>query len=304
MIEKIAVDPVSGREEWLALRKRDVTASAAAALFGVHPFMSGFTLWQSKTGGVDDEDTPPMRRGRLLEPVAVELLREERPEWLVERGAHYWRDPEARLGATPDVLAECRERGPGIVQIKSVEPGVFRRRWRGEDGAIEVPLYVAVQAVIEAHLTGAQWCAVAALVVSHGVDLHVLDVPLHPGLIMAIEKRIADFWQIVDSGEMPPFDYAKDGAAIAALFAHENGQTVDLSGDNRLRELFEERERLAADKKQAEARIDEINAEARAKLGEATFGTLPGWTVSAKTVERRAYTVAASSYRRLVIKRA
>ena len=97
--------PVTDRAEWLRWREQDVTASVVAALFGpdVHPYMSPFHLFALKAGLIqeDPEETPAMRRGRLLEPVALELLREERPTWDCRHVNRYFRDTVHRVGGTP-----------------------------------------------------------------------------------------------------------------------------------------------------------------------------------------------------------
>ncbi|MDF3606523.1 hypothetical protein PE067_10465 [Paracoccus sp. DMF-8] len=100
-----------------------------------------------------------MKRGRLLEPVAVQLIREQNPAWDVTHNAanEYWRDPEARIGATPDTIVRCPERGLGTVQIKSVEQSAYRRNWLDAEGNPEPPLWIQHQATLEAHMIGAQW---------------------------------------------------------------------------------------------------------------------------------------------------
>ena len=52
----------------------------------MHDYLTPFELWARKSGLVtaDVADNPAMRRGRLLEPVALQMLKEERPEWTVE----------------------------------------------------------------------------------------------------------------------------------------------------------------------------------------------------------------------------
>jgi hypothetical protein len=196
----------------------DVTASIAGALLGVHPYATPNATYFLKAGiiATDPEETPPMRRGRLLEPVAVRLLREEKPDWKIEVPRAYYRDPELRLGATPDVFA-TNEAGFGVIQIKSVEPSRFRRTWFAGD-AIEPPTYSIVQANIEAFMTGASWAAVAALVVGFGIDLHIVPIPIHAGIIDRIKAEVAVFWRRVERREPYPFDYAHDGDLIARLF--------------------------------------------------------------------------------------
>lgn len=296
----------SDRAAWLRLRERDVTASVAGALLGVHDYQTPYGLWALKSGAIveDPDETPPMRRGRLLEPVALRLLGEERPDWRILAGSTYYRDTAARIGATPDAFAVDPARpGFGIVQIKTVEPSVFRRKWRDEDGAAEPPLWIAVQAIVEAELTGASWAVVACMTCGFGLDLHVVDVPLHKGVMARLRDAVATFWAQVESGRAPDPDFTRDAATIARLYATDDGGEADLSADNALPALLSEREALKSRLKGEEARLDEIDAEIRSKVGAAALATLPGWRISAKTVKRRPYAVAASSYRALRVTR-
>jgi predicted phage-related endonuclease len=301
-IERIAI---TDRASWLDLRKKDVTASVAGALLGVHPYASAYGLWALKSGRLDEdvEETPPMRRGRLLEPIAVQLLREERPDWTII-GDHpvgfYYRDPVARIGATPDVLVKDERGRPGVVQIKTVEPGVFRREWRDEDGLATPPLWIVVQAIIEAHLTGAEWATVAAMVVSFGVELHVVPVPIHAGIIDRIKEEVGTFWTRVESGTAPDPDYGRDGKLIAKLYPQDDGTEIDLSTDNRMPILLSDREEIKARMKADKASCEQVEAEIKSKLGSATYGRLnDGRVVSWKLQNRSGYSVAPTSFRML-----
>lgn len=285
MIER---HPVKDRASWLKMRERDVTASVAGALLGVHEWTTPWGLWALKSGKIaeDPAETAPMRRGRLLEPVAVELLREDRPEWEITRGVVYYRDPEARLGATPDALARCKKRGLGVIQIKTVEPSAIRTKWTNEEGEIEPPLWIAVQAIVEAELVGAAWACVAALAVGHGLDLHVVDVPIHRPLMERIRAETAAFWRRVESGEAPDPDYGRDGAALARLYPDDDGTEIDLSGDNRMQALLAEQHCLRARVKIDRDRLDALEAEIKAKIGPAARAHVPGWRVSLKASRR------------------
>lgn len=293
--------PITSRDQWLALRKQDVTASVAGALLGVHDFTTPYGLWALKSGAIteDPEETAAMKRGRLLEPVAAALLAEQQPNWEITRGDGYLRDAAARLGATPDVFAHDPERGPGVVQIKSVEAGIFRKKWKNEDGEITPPLWIVVQGIVEAHLAGAKWAAVAPLVIGFGVDLHVIDIPIHAGVIDRLKNEITAFWQRVEDGRPPDADYARDGAVIAQLYARDDGTSIDLSTDNHVPVLLEEDDRLSDEESACKARRKEIKNELLAKIGVASSATCQGWAISAKTINRKAYSVAPSSYRQV-----
>lgn len=235
------------RAAWLKVRGKDVTASVVGCLFGAHEFVTPYELWARKTGRLpkDDRENDAMRRGRLLEPVAVQMLREDHPDWQIEYSTEaqtYFRDPAHRLGATPDVIVTCPRRGRGIVQIKSVDAGVFRRKWHPEglDGATEPPFWIVLQSVLEAWLTGGQWAAVAPLVIGHGIELPLIDVPLDhmDDVIRAMQERTAEFWQMVEEDREPQPDYERDAGLIDALYSWgDEREEVDLTQDAEVEEL-------------------------------------------------------------------
>ncbi|MCC8963719.1 YqaJ viral recombinase family protein [Bradyrhizobium sp. Pear76] len=302
-IERIAIED---REQWLALRKQDVTASVAGALLGVHPYSTAYGLYLLKKGEIveDPEETGPMRRGRLLEPVAVQMLREDRPDWTVEEYpiGYYYRDPAARIGATPDVFATNEKGEPGIVQVKSVEPGVFRREWRAESGLVEPPLWIVVQAILETKLTGRVWAAVAPMVVGFGVELPIVPIPIHDGVFERIRVEVDQFWRNVEHSRPYPPDYARDGRLISSLYPKDNGKQIDLSGDNEIGDAVVSLERAREAKKQAESSEKTAKAVINEKMKDAALALLPdGRMLSNKTTDRDGYYVNPTSFRMVKI---
>src|SRR5579885_1406893 len=162
--------PITSRDEWLAMRRNDVTASDVAAVCGVDPQRTALQVYAEKIGifaGRPDEAI--MRRGRWLEPAVIEALADLRPEWETRRARVYLRDDTIRIGASPDVVAIDPERdGVGNVQCKVVARPVFLRDWCHDgngDGPVAVPLAYQLQTLTEAMLMGATWAVVAALVI-------------------------------------------------------------------------------------------------------------------------------------------
>jgi hypothetical protein len=300
MIERI---PIESREQWLSLRRQDVTASAAGALLGLHPYMSAYALFAEKTGLVSS-DAPmnaAMERGLELEPIAIRRLQKLYPDWNVTASTYYYRDPDARLGATPDCTAFDPARDLGVFQIKSVEPSAFREHWF-EDGEMRPPLWICIQALIEAHLTGASWAAVAALVIGYGIDLHVIDVPIHPGIITRIKSETFAFWKMVDEGRQPEPDYGKDAALIEQLFAKPEEIEIDLTGDNELPAIVENYLQLGASIHASEVLRKAARAEILHKIGNASAARIATGRISAKVVKRKAYVVAESNSRTIRFK--
>ncbi len=307
--------PIENRDQWLGLRKQDVTASAAGALLGVHDYLTAFELWALKTGKIADdaEVTSAMQRGTILEGPAFALLKRDHPELHVhwngvpgEVDGNYYRDPEARIGATPDCFAESDDRGPGILQIKSVESSVFRRKWVDPDTReITPPLWIAVQTVLETHLTGRAWGAVAPIVIGHGIEMPIVDVPLHAGIVDRIKVVVAEFWRMIEAGETPDADFRRDGETIAALFERDDGDELDLRSDAAFANLVAMRGRLKREIKDVDDRIETIDNEVKARLGNHAVAVISGGKrVSWKTTNRKGYVVAPTQFRQLRYPRA
>ena len=187
---------ITSREEWLEWRKPDVTASQVGALFNCHPYVTPLRIYAEKRGTEFlVEDNKVMRRGRWLEPAVKKAVEETRPEWRLEQMQHYYRDPDLRLGATPDFAIYGDPRGFGILQAKSVAPSVYAREW--DDGR-EVPLWIILQAATEAMVADADFIAVAALLVdAHNMEVAIHEMPRNRAAEEKIKKAVEMFWQNV-----------------------------------------------------------------------------------------------------------
>jgi predicted phage-related endonuclease len=290
------------RDEWLAFRRQDVTASQIAAVIGQHPYCSALELWAQKSGQiVTVADNAAMRRGRLLEPVAVKLTQEALPGCRIQYNDAqlYWRDEERRIGATPDVIVEYHERGKGVVQLKNIEPSIYARHWQAD----EPPLWIALQALTEAKLVGAQWAAVGALRVGFGIEFDLMPVPLHEGAWSRLTDAVGDFWRAVEAGNPPQPDYARDHDLIAAMHPASNGASIDLSGDNELIVALAEREEAKGLASGLDEQIKRLDATIRHKLGAHEIALAGDWRITLRTEHRKEYTVAAGTRRPIKIKR-
>ena len=307
-MSKIECFPCPDDARWHELRAPDITASVAPALLGIHEYKTAFSVYQEKTGAVKDSvsDTGAVRRGRLLEPVAVQVLREDNPSWAIRynngEDRVYYREAETRLGATPDVEV-VSERGKGVVQIKSVAERIYRQKWCA-NGAPEPPLWIAVQTIIEATLTGSEWAAVMPLVVDNELITPIIDIPLNSGVMDRVRAAVADFWDRVARNDPYPPDYKRDGDTLLSLYGSDDGSTIDLTGWNQGPELAAEDARLAGDIKIASDRRKAIKAELLDKMGSAAVATIDGRVfATAKTVKRKGFTVDDTEYRNVTFKR-
>lgn len=297
MIEK---HQITDRAEWLQRRALDLTASDIGAAAGVDKFKTRLGLYAEKTGAIlPPGDTKPMRRGRWLESAVLAAIREERPDWEVRPVGFYYRDPELRLGATPDFMGVTDQPGITNIQAKVVSRPTFERDW-----AEGPPLSYQLQTLCEAMLMDAQRSIVAALVIdTYNAELELFPLPRHDAAERNIRQIAEAFWDSVREGRAPPADYAQDREVIEALHPTSVAEPVlDLTGDNELSVLLPRWAALKAGMKTDAKEVAEIETAIKAKLGDAERASLPGWDVSWKSQHRKETIVKASSYRVLRVR--
>lgn len=293
----------AGRAEWLARRVPNINGTEISAAVGCSPFKTRFALYAEKAGLAvpDDRDNDAMRRGRIMEPSVAQAVLEEKPDWVIEKSTDYLWAPEWRLGCTPDFYVRCPERGRGVIQAKTTSKQNFEQEW--QDGP---PQWVVLQTLQEMMLTDLSWGAIAVLILEFPfkLDWRIYPFERHDGAETRLVEVAAQFWDDVTARRQPKPDYAQDASVIRALFPRDNGEAIDLTGDNRLPALCEEHERLKAivgSVSGAQKQLDAVKAEIAEKLGAAAVGRFPGWQVSNKTQTRKA--TAETSFRVLRVKR-
>jgi putative phage-type endonuclease len=286
----IRIRPIVHRAEWLEWRKLDLTASDIGAVAGYDPYRTALRVYAEKTGAATpQEETNLMRRGRWMEGAALLALEEQYPGWRVVRPNVYVRDGALRLGATPDALAEHPDdRGRLVnIQIKTVGGPTFERDW--QDGP---PVGYQLQALTEGLLLDAGTNYIAALILTtYSADLALYEVPRHATAEARIRELAATFWENIGHGVRPAPDYSRDIEIIEAVKADKSAPPIELNFDNRLGELLPERSRLRVMALAADARLAEIDAEIKDKLGTHQLASYPGWRLSWKEEERKGYTV-------------
>jgi predicted phage-related endonuclease len=289
---------IKNRESWLALRQRDITASDVAAVLGLHPDRTIAKVWARKCELIPEESPSEFFEYRLaLEAAGIDWLQRKRPAWEIRRGGVYLRDPNARLGATPDAVAiDPSREGIGVIEVKSVVRHVFERDWKQfvtqDDGVIdaEPPIHHQIQTLTNAMLAGASWAMVVGLILDNAGtgSLALAPIERNADAEQRIRDGVARFWAMLDAGKEPPFTFSLDADVIAALFPRSRtvDPPLDLSSDNRVPELLARRVDVKAELKAFEKECEQIDAEIKAKIGDHELATLPGWRISWKTQKR------------------
>lgn len=212
MVEPIIV-PCATEADWHAQRAKAIGASEAAALFGVHPYLTPLQLWMRKKEGREDtRETEAMEAGHFAELMLAPWY-EKRTGRHVARPQDFYgclnaaqvivRHPTLPLQATPDRiiargLPDCAFEG--ILQLKSTDRALLDE-WEDERG-VKVPLHVQVQVQAEMFCTGMVWGSVAAVI--GGNKLRHCDVEADSAFQAALAKKAEEFWASLASDTPPP----------------------------------------------------------------------------------------------------
>lgn len=194
---------VPGTPEWEEARGGEcITATEIAAVMGLSPWMSRFTLWHKKAGLPVPrfEPSPEMEWGnRLEDAVAQKWADEHDPVVLAQAGT--WRHAERKWQrATPDRIV-CEP--DGTWSLLEVKTSPFGDGW--ECG---VPVHYQCQIQWQLDTLGLPACHVALLV--GGYDYRELVVKYDPDEAALLRTEARAVLDSVAAGQRPPIDGAAD----------------------------------------------------------------------------------------------
>lgn len=264
------------RKEWLELRRGGIGGSDAAAVVGLSPWATPYTVYMDKLGLLpEQEENEAMRQGRDLEEYVAQRFTEKTGK-KVQR-CNYM----IRSLAYPFALADIDRRIVGenaILECKTTST-LDLRQFRG----VEFPERYYAQCVHYLAVTGAEKCYLAVLVL--GKDFYVFELYRDEAEIAALMGAEAAFWQMVENQTPPDMTGQKaDSEAVGAIWADSTGETVELYG---MEALF--RQVAAADEalKIAQKTKDQAITQIKARMQTAQAGSCTGWKCTWKTQTRR-----------------
>jgi putative phage-type endonuclease len=268
-------------ERWHELRRAGVTASEIAAVMGLSPWQSPFSLFWSKTYAWDGGDNEFMSAGRHLEDgIADWWMAEHDPlENLVMCRAGLYAHPDRPWQlATPDRLIcdpqthddpfpddpEFEWRHPNSNVWALLECKWVAQSWDGwgESGTDEIPVYYRAQVLWQADVMGVDEVNVAALGPGGFRAYRVrIDEQAETDLVLMRAAGL-EFQQRVESGDAPDLDgHTATIGALQKLYPDVGQGDVEVP-----LELAEAYRQARADRKDAEQRVAECEARIRAAL--------------------------------------
>lgn len=200
--------PFTAEEAWLNNRKRDLTSTDIADLFGCG-YSTYQELFNRKLKGLDSTFVPNQRSdwGKALEPcIAKEFARINK--WTIRKKSEYIRIPELRLGSSFDYEIEGIFQFEGkpvelitkneLMEIKNVAVEVYKRDWL-KGFSIEAPAKIELQIQNELLVSGLSVCYLCVLV--GGNSEITLLRESNKKVQEAILTRAEKFWREIDNAK-------------------------------------------------------------------------------------------------------
>ena len=195
------IKPTHGEQDWLDTRfwdkqkRKRLSASAVAAIYGLHPFVPMDKYAAEMLGDIPPAPIPPtwaMTRGNDLEPLCI--------NWAIQRTGIQWITPEemfacetsegARMIATLDGFYENGDERK-ILEIKTMN-----REWSGE-----MPDYWRIQGIqqaICADVSHVTWGIFDA-----SMTFHIYEQTISDGEIQEHCEKVAKWLTAIDLGMTP-----------------------------------------------------------------------------------------------------
>jgi len=145
-----------GSPEWLTR----MSASKIAAVVGLSPYESRFSLWHRMAGLTDGQlESDEMRRGHYLEPAIAAWFGDQHPEYRIESTGTWVAADAEWQAASPDRLCVAGDLPTALLQCKSAADTDYY----GPSGSDEIPPGYHAQVTWEMLVTGARVCYLAVL---------------------------------------------------------------------------------------------------------------------------------------------
>ena len=200
--------------EWLAEREKGIGASDVAAILGLSPWETPFSLWLKKTHQVEPEpENEAMLMGHMLEEVVVKRWEMETGEKAIKASAAdiiYVHPEHDFLRATPDRVIRGRKK---ILECKTTVTQIDQE---------DLPIHWVCQVQYQMYVTGIHEADLAWLV--SGRYFGYAHIPYDEDFANFIAEKVTEFWNdCVIGGKEPDLISVSD----FTLKGSDPGTTVE-----------------------------------------------------------------------------
>lgn len=156
-----------GTDQWHAARANGIGGSEIAAVLGLSPYESRFSLWHRKKGLIGPvEESEEMYWGKEHEPAICRRFARDHPEFDVTVAPTYAHPERPWQIANPD-----RHAGPDLFEAKTARDDTG---W-GKEGTSEIPVHYRAQCLHYMDVTGARRCWVGVLIAGSEYREYVVE---------------------------------------------------------------------------------------------------------------------------------
>ncbi len=202
-----------GTEAWVQARSTRLGGSEIAAILGLSPWQSRFSLWHAKAGLVPpDPDNRSMEWGRRLEPVVAAKFCEEHPEYhaAFEQGQMYAHPERLWQSASPDVLLGDESALFDVDEHGNLKPTVattfceVKTAARADAWWDGIPVYYRCQVLWTMDVLGADRAYLAALISGSDYREFVIEMDDDARADLAIMRAAGEEFMASLAANQPP----------------------------------------------------------------------------------------------------
>lgn len=264
-------------KEWLAERRNTIGGSEAAAIVGLDPWNSPYTLWYKKKGCAEETTSLAAEFGRFAEEFVAQRFEAEtgkrvRKENAIIRNSDY---PYAHANIDRRIVGEnagleCKT--TSALNLKQFKNGKYPERYY-------------VQCVHYMMVCGFERMYLACLIGNNQFRIFVIERDEEE--ISSLAEQEKEFFELLQ-GDAPPEITAMecDTSTVNELHPTATGGEIGLYGRD---DVFTALADLAARKKTIEAEIERLTNVLKADLGDAERGTTENWSCTWSNASKTSY---------------
>ena len=231
MYKPVIIRP-KNHDEWLKAREDGIGASEVAAVVGLSPWETPFSLWLKKTHQVPPtEENDAMRRGHYLEDAVVQWWMHETGEQVIKASAAdviYVHPDHPYMRVTPDRIVKGRKK---ILEVKSTSIQM------GD----EIPDYYLAQVMYQMYVTGIHQAEL--IYIQGGLTFGRFAVEYNEEFAQYLADEVTKFWNWNVLGNHEPD--AINVSDLAVKVPRSVPEKVIIADDTALGQIAQIREKKA-----------------------------------------------------------
>lgn len=207
MTAELVTTAEAGTPEWHNTRTTGIGGSEIAAVVGLSPYDSPYSLWLKKKGLIENQASGEhLGWGNRLEPVVADHFAERHPEFIVATaGTYRAKGRPWQLANVDRLLFAEGDPFPGNLPIGLLEVKTSRfGDGFGPTGSDIIPLHYRCQVMHYMDVLGVEWAYVVVLVGGNEYREYVIDYDKQGA--KDLRDAGAAFWKSLQTDDEPPKD--------------------------------------------------------------------------------------------------